>query len=69
MLHISTRGEAPALTFSDALLAGLARDGGLYVPKNWPQIAQAEIAAFSGKPYTAVAERVLSELTAGDIEG
>ena len=36
MLHVSTRGEAPALGFSDALLAGLARDGGLYVPEAWP---------------------------------
>ena len=37
MLHVSTRGEAPALGFSDALLAGLARDGGLYVPESWPR--------------------------------
>ena len=38
MLHVSTRGEAPALSFSDALLTGLARDGGLYVPERWPLI-------------------------------
>jgi threonine synthase len=69
VLHISTRGEAPALPFSDALLAGLARDGGLYVPKSWPQLTPGEIAGFSGQPYAAVAERVLSALTAGDIEG
>ena len=36
MLYVSTRGEAPVLGFADALLAGLARDGGLYVPEHWP---------------------------------
>lgn len=69
MLHVSTRGEAPALSFSDALLAGLARDGGLYVPKAFPQIGRDEIAGFSGKPYARVAERVLGALSDGDIEG
>jgi threonine synthase len=68
VLHVSTRGEAPALTFSDALLAGLARDGGLYVPKSWPVLEQSEIAGFAGKPYAEVAERVLGALTDGDIE-
>ena len=38
MLHVSTRGEAPALSFSDALLTGLARDGGLYLPQSWPKV-------------------------------
>ncbi|MGO4403209.1 threonine synthase [Bosea sp. RAF48] len=68
MLHVSTRGEAPALSFSDALLTGLARDGGLYLPQSWPTLAPAEIAGFAGKPYTAVAERVLGALSDGDIE-
>ncbi len=68
MLHVSTRGEAPALSFSDALLAGLARDGGLYVPKSWPVLPQSEIAGFAGKSYTQIAERVLGALTDGDIE-
>ena len=36
--HVSTRGEAPALGFADALLAGLARDGGLYMPQTWPDL-------------------------------
>ncbi len=44
MLHVSTRGEAPALSFSDALLTGLARDGGLYVPECWPQLSPETIA-------------------------
>ncbi len=68
MLHVSTRGEAPALSFSDALLTGLARDGGLYLPQSWPKLSATEIAGFGGKPYTAVAERVLGALSDGDIE-
>jgi threonine synthase len=68
MRHISTRGDAPALSFTDAMLAGLARDGGLYVPESWPQLGQAEIAAFAGRPYAEVAEAVLSRLTGGEFE-
>ena len=45
MQFVSTRGQAPALGFSDAVLAGLAADGGLYVPASWPQIGADEIAA------------------------
>jgi len=36
MRYVSTRGEAPVLGFADVLLAGLATDGGLYVPEQWP---------------------------------
>jgi threonine synthase len=68
VLHVSTRGEAPALSFSDALLTGLARDCGLYLPQSWPKLSTTEIAGFAGKPYTAVAERVLGALADGDIE-
>lgn len=68
MLQVSTRGEAPALSFSDALLTGLARDGGLYLPQSWPTLSATEIAGFAGKPYTAVAERVLGMLSDGDVE-
>ncbi len=67
MLHVSTRGEAPALRFTDALLAGLARDGGLYVPEAYPALTRAEIAGFSGQPYAGVAKRVLGLLSQGDI--
>jgi threonine synthase len=67
VLHVSTRGEAAPLSFSDALLAGLARDGGLYVPQTWPQIGRAEIAALAGKPYAEAAKRVLRPLIDGDI--
>lgn len=67
MALISTRGEAPALGFNDALLAGLARDGGLYVPESWPTLPPAEIAAFSGQPYASVAKKLLGLLVEGDI--
>ncbi|MCJ2071373.1 threonine synthase [Methylobacterium sp. J-030] len=69
MLHVSTRGEAAPLSFSDALLAGLARDGGLYVPQTWPRIAPAEIAALAGRPYAEAAKRVLRPLIDGEIAG
>lgn len=68
MLHVSTRGDAPALSFTDALLAGLARDGGLYLPKSWPVLSFDEIAGFAGQPYARVAERVLETLTDGEID-
>jgi len=65
--YISTRGEAPALGFCDALLAGLARDGGLYVPREWPALTKKEIRAFRGKSYQDVAFAVLSPFTNGEI--
>jgi threonine synthase len=65
--YISTRGEAPALGFCDALLAGLARDGGLYVPREWPVLTKKEIRGFRGKSYQDVAFAVLSPFTNGEI--
>ncbi|MEL6599038.1 MAG: threonine synthase [Pseudomonadota bacterium] len=59
MRYISTRGEAPALSFEEAMLTGLARDGGLYVPETWPQMSAAEIADLAGKSYEEVAFRVM----------
>ena len=67
MHYISTRGEAPILSFSDALLAGLARDGGLYLPETWPQFSKADIAALAGKSYQDIAFAVLSPFVEGDI--
>ncbi len=67
MLHVSTRGEAAPLSFSDALLAGLARDGGLYLPEAWPRIGRDEIAALAGKPYAEAAKLVLRPLVDGEI--
>jgi len=57
--YISTRGQAPDLTFEQAMLTGLARDGGLYVPSEVPVMPQAEIAALAGLPYEEVAFRVM----------
>ena len=68
MRYISTRGEAPVLGFADALLTGLARDGGLYVPQSWPVLSPATIAAFAGKPYWQVAEAVIAPFVDGEIE-
>lgn len=59
MRYISTRGQAPKLTFEDALLTGLARDGGLYVPESWPQLSAGKIAKFAGRPYAEVASAVM----------
>ncbi len=64
MRYVSTRGEAPELGFEDVLLAGLARDGGLYVPKTWPRLTPETIAGFAGQPFAEVAASVL-ELFAG----
>ena len=67
MDYISTRGEAPALGFRDALLAGLARDGGLYVPRTWPTLTKREIKALRGKSYQDVAFEILSRFTGDEI--
>jgi threonine synthase len=67
VLHVSTRGEAPAIGFTDALLAGLARDGGLYVPQAWPTVSAETVTGFAGLPYAEVADRVLGMLVDGEI--
>ncbi|GAA6199951.1 threonine synthase [Aquicoccus sp. SU-CL01552] len=59
MKYISTRGQAPALTFEEAMLTGLARDGGLYVPETIPQMSADEIAALAGLSYEETAYRVM----------
>lgn len=67
MQFVSTRGQAPVLGFSDAVLAGLAADGGLYVPRHWPQFSAAEIANFAGRPYAEVAYAVIARFVGDDI--
>jgi threonine synthase len=57
--YVSTRGEAPPLGFIDVTLAGLARDGGLYVPDAWPSLPLETIAGFAGRPYAEVAVEVI----------
>ena len=65
--YLSTRGETQKLGFSDVMLAGLARDGGLYVPEIWPQLPPDTIAGFFGRPYWEVAVEVVQPFMAGDI--
>src|SRR3569623_3154597 len=67
MQFVSTRGEAPVLGFSDAVLSGLASDGGLYLPEHWPQLTSAEIAGFASKPYADVAFAIISRCVDGEI--
>lgn len=59
MQYVSTRGSAPALDFEGVTLAGLASDGGLYVPTCWPQFSPDEIRAMRGLPYWQVAVTVM----------
>ena len=68
MKYVSTRGNAPVLEFNDVLLAGLARDGGLYVPQEWPVLDAGTIAGFSGKPYAQVAKAVLRPFVEDDLD-
>ena len=62
MRYISTRhgsqGNPAPLGFEDIMLAGLARDGGLYLPAEWPQFSMAEIAVMKGLGYTELAFRI-----------
>ena len=67
MIYQSTRGQAPELGFCDALLTGLARDGGLYIPKDWPVLSASQIKGFAGESYTDVAKVVLSPFTGNEI--
>ena len=56
MNYISTRGTAPELAFDDVVLAGLARDGGLYLPKSWPVLSAEMIRAFKTKSFADIAK-------------
>ena len=67
MNYISTRGEAPKLDFQNVLLAGLARDGGLYLPETWPVLSPEVIASFSGKTFAGVAVDVIAPFTGGSV--
>ena len=59
MRYVSTRGAAPAIGFRDATLAGLAPDGGLYLPERWPILSPDEIAALAGLSYAETAVQVM----------
>jgi threonine synthase len=61
--HVSTRGEAKSPGFAEVMLAGLARDGGLYVPQAWPRIEPRTILSYAGRPYVEVAVEVIKRFT------
>ena len=63
MRYISTRGQAAPLGFEAATLAGLASDGGLYVPEAWPALTPQEIEALAGLSYAETAVRILAPFT------
>ncbi|MGR3757472.1 MAG: threonine synthase, partial [Tranquillimonas sp.] len=67
MRYVSTRGAAPVLGFEEAMLAGLARDGGLYVPETVPQMPRDEIAALAGLSYEDAAFRVIRPFMDDDV--
>ena len=67
MRYISTRGSAPVLDFKGATLAGLAADGGLYVPEHWPSFTTHEIAAMAGLSYVETAVTVMAPFVEGSL--
>lgn len=67
MEYISTRGSAPTLDFEGATLAGLAKDGGLYLPARWPRLSQVDIRELRGLSYAALAARIMTPFVAGSL--
>lgn len=67
MRYVSTRGEAPTLSFEEVLLTGLARDGGLYLPESWPTFTTDEISAMRGKSYQEIAFLVMAPYVCPEI--
>ena len=67
MRYVSTRGGSPALGFADVLLAGLAPDGGLYVPESWPALPPLE--ELAGLDYPELAFRVMWPFVQDEAEG
>ena len=68
MDYVSTRGAAPTLGFAEALLAGLARDGGLYVPLSVPHLPPDAIRALRGVPYSEAAARLMAPFVGKDFD-
>lgn len=67
MKYISTRGEAPSLSFEEVVLTGLASDGGLYVPETLPQFSAEEIAGFAALSYEELAFKIIAPFVDGAI--
>lgn len=67
MRYVSTRGQAPVLGFEDVMLSGLARDGGLYVPEDWPRLPDATMETLRGSPYPQIAHAVIAPFVEGAV--
>ncbi|WP_375249056.1 threonine synthase [Sphingomonas sp.] len=67
MRYVSTRGNAPSLDFAGVTLAGLAADGGLYIPEHWPRMTEEEIGALAGLSYVDTAVAVMAPFVAGSL--
>ncbi len=67
MHYISTRGNAPSLNFEGATLAGLAADGGLYVPEHWPTLSREEISGLAGQSYVETAITIMRPFVQGSL--
>src|SRR5690348_13638460 len=67
MRYVSTRGDAPTRDFAGVLLAGLAEDGGLYVPEHWPSFSPADWRALRGLAYPELAARIIEPFVGGAI--
>ncbi len=67
MHYVSTRGEAPRLGPSEIILAGLASDGGLYMPESWPQITTSQMSDFAGLSYAELTAEILAPYFDPDI--
>ncbi|MDR5897798.1 threonine synthase [Halomonas vilamensis] len=68
MRYISTRGQAPALSFEEVVLTGMASDGGLYVPETLPSFSHTELAEMAGLSYAEIAFRVMKPFVNGEID-
>ncbi|WP_297322561.1 threonine synthase [uncultured Bartonella sp.] len=68
MKYISTRNNAPILGFSDTVMTGLARDGGLYLPEKYPHFAPSSLKALRGKSYATIAKTILWPFVDAEIE-
>ncbi len=67
MEYVSTRGSAPTLDFEGVTLAGLASDGGLYLPREWPRLTEAQIRDLRGLPYPELAAAIMRPFVAGSL--
>ncbi len=68
MKYVSTRGAVPPLNFEETLLAGLAGDGGLFLPRKWPRLKRRQFEQLRGRPYGEVVLEVLRPFTGGTFD-